>query len=93
MYACANTADLRLLVCPLYTLDTVALLGISPVHSRYSRATCVPQPADADDQAEMDDTKFDKFMGNDAGIFQSTVYDKDDEEADAIWQAIDGHMD
>ena len=32
-------------------------------------------------------------MGNDAGIFQSAVYDKDDEEADAIWQAIDGHMD
>lgn len=41
----------------------------------------------------MDDRKFDEFMGNDFGIFKTTVYDKEDEEADAIWEAVDGHMD
>ncbi|KAK9809995.1 hypothetical protein WJX72_003070 [[Myrmecia] bisecta] len=42
----------------------------------------------------VDDSKFDEFMGNDAGAFAMTgEYDQDDREADAIWEKIDDHMD
>jgi pre-mRNA-processing factor 6 len=40
-----------------------------------------------------DDTKFDEFEGNDAGVFaRGSVYDDEDKEADAIWEAIDKRM-
>lgn len=48
----------------------------------------------ADEQAALDDTKFDEFMGNDAGVFAATgEYDDDDKEADAVWEKIDDYMD
>jgi pre-mRNA-processing factor 6 len=37
--------------------------------------------------------EFDEFEGNDAGLFKSYHYDEDDLEADAIWEAVDKHMD
>ena len=41
-----------------------------------------------------DDSKFDEFMGNDAGALASTgQYDEDDKEADEIWEAVDTFMD
>ncbi|KAK9864076.1 hypothetical protein WJX84_010213, partial [Apatococcus fuscideae] len=42
----------------------------------------------------LDDSKFDEFMGNDAGAFANTgEYDQDDKEADDVWGQIDSHMD
>jgi PRP1 splicing factor, N-terminal len=41
------------------------------------------KPAD-DDAADVDDTKFDSFMGNDTGAFAFGEYDKDDKEADEV---------
>ena len=41
-----------------------------------------------------DDSKFDEFMGNDAGALARTgQYDDDDKEADDIWEAVDTFMD
>lgn len=53
-------------------------------------AAAGPKPEGPDDQ------KFDEFLGNDAGVFANSAfgeYDKDDEEADAIWNAVDERMD
>lgn len=41
------------------------------------------KPAD-EEAAEVDDTKFDSFMGNDTGAFAFGEYDKDDKEADEV---------
>lgn len=42
----------------------------------------------------MDDSKFDEFMGNDAGALASFgEYDQDDREADAEWDRVDDIMD
>lgn len=47
-----------------------------------------------DDEPTVDETKFDEFMGNDAGAFAATgEYDQDDREADAVWDQIDEYMD
>ena len=42
-----------------------------------------------------DDSKFDEFLGNDAGAFASKAGedDQDDKEADGIWEAVDAFMD
>lgn len=41
-----------------------------------------------------DDSKFDEFLGNDAGALAGTgEYDEDDKEADQIWEAVDNFMD
>ncbi|GIL57404.1 hypothetical protein Vafri_12583 [Volvox africanus] len=46
------------------------------------------------EEAALDDTKFDEFMGNDAGVFAATgEYDEDDKEADAVWETVDNFMD
>lgn len=40
--------------------------------------------------------QFDAFLGNDAGMFAKSAYgeyDKDDEEADAVWNMVDERMD
>eukprot|EP00198_Chlamydomonas_reinhardtii_P003302 XP_001692638.1 splicing factor, component of the U4/U6-U5 snRNP complex [Chlamydomonas reinhardtii] len=42
----------------------------------------------------LDENKFDEFMGNDAGVFAATgEYDEDDKEADAVWEGVDNFMD
>lgn len=47
-----------------------------------------------DDDTGMDDSKFDEFMGNDAGVFANMgEYDEDDKEADAVWESVDNFMD
>ncbi|KAG2489786.1 hypothetical protein HYH03_011736 [Edaphochlamys debaryana] len=46
-----------------------------------------------DDESALDETKFDEFMGNDAGVFATGEYDEDDKEADAVWEKIDNFMD
>ncbi|GLC38459.1 hypothetical protein PLESTB_001727900 [Pleodorina starrii] len=47
-----------------------------------------------DEESALDDTKFDEFMGNDAGVFAATgEYDEDDKEADAVWETVDNFMD
>ncbi len=45
---------------------------------------------------EGDESKFDEFMGSDAGVFATkgtNVYDDEDREADNIWDAVDDRMD
>ena len=50
--------------------------------------------AGGNEEAALDDTKFDEFMGNDAGVFAATgEYDEDDKEADAVWESVDNFMD
>eukprot|EP00803_Ostreobium_quekettii_P004876 evm.model.scf_1630.6 EVM.evm.TU.scf_1630.6 scf_1630:19839-27733(+) len=48
-----------------------------------------------EEENEMDDSRFDEFMGNDSGMLAGTWgdYDEDDREADEVWDAIDRHMD
>lgn len=47
-----------------------------------------------DADAAVDDTKFDEFMGNDAGALASFgEYDQDDREADNEWDRVDDIMD
>lgn len=50
---------------------------------------------DNEEEEELDDSKFDEFMGNDSGMLAGTFgeYDEDDKEADEIWEAVDQHMD
>ncbi|GMH38698.1 hypothetical protein BSKO_06582 [Bryopsis sp. KO-2023] len=50
---------------------------------------------DNEEEDELDDSKFDEFMGNDSGMLAGTFgeYDEDDKEADEIWEAVDQHMD
>ena len=46
------------------------------------------------EDAAVDDSKFDEFMGNDAGALASFgEYDQDDREADAEWDKVDDIMD
>lgn len=41
-----------------------------------------------------DETKFDEFLGNDAGVLGATgVYDEEDREADNVWDDIEDRMD
>ena len=41
-----------------------------------------------------DETKFDEFLGNDGGVLaKGGVYDEEDREADAAWDAVDEYMD
>ncbi|GFR44314.1 hypothetical protein Agub_g5438 [Astrephomene gubernaculifera] len=49
--------------------------------------------AGGDEESALDDTKFDEFMGNDAGVFATGEYDEDDKEADAVWESVDNFMD
>lgn len=50
--------------------------------------------AEKKEEDTVDETKFDEFMGNDAGAFAATgEYDQDDREADAVWDQIDEYMD
>ncbi|OMO59771.1 RNA-processing protein, HAT helix [Corchorus capsularis] len=48
---------------------------------------------EGDDKGYDENQKFDEFEGNDVGLFASAEYDKDDKEADAVWEAIDQRMD
>eukprot|EP00201_Polytomella_parva_P023821 CAMPEP_0175041554 /NCGR_PEP_ID=MMETSP0052_2-20121109/1986_1 /TAXON_ID=51329 ORGANISM="Polytomella parva, Strain SAG 63-3" /NCGR_SAMPLE_ID=MMETSP0052_2 /ASSEMBLY_ACC=CAM_ASM_000194 /LENGTH=748 /DNA_ID=CAMNT_0016304095 /DNA_START=7 /DNA_END=2250 /DNA_ORIENTATION=+ len=50
-------------------------------------------PGKDDDEAAMDDTKFDEFLGNDAGLFAQGEYDEEDKEADNVWESVDNFMD
>lgn len=41
-----------------------------------------------------DETKFDAFLGNDAGVLgQTGIYDEEDREADEVWDHIEDRMD
>ncbi|CAF1711609.1 unnamed protein product [Brassica napus] len=44
---------------------------------------------EAEEEESQSHHKFDEFEGNDAGLFADSVYDEEDKEADAIWEAID----
>jgi hypothetical protein len=60
----------------------------------YTCACQAPGSKSGNEEAALDDTKFDEFMGNDAGMFAATgEYDEDDKEADAVWEKVDDFMD
>ncbi|KAK9822995.1 hypothetical protein WJX81_003933 [Elliptochloris bilobata] len=70
--------------------------GIAPAKAAADNAAAAAKKKAADEEAAgEDDSKFDEFMGNDAGAFASAAgeYDQDDKEADAVWELIDEHMD
>jgi hypothetical protein len=55
-------------------------------------AICCLQDKGGD--AAADETKFDAFLGNDAGVLGATgVYDEEDREADNVWDQIEDRMD
>lgn len=60
-------------------------------HPPQESAAAGPRPEQQEEQQQ-----FDAFLGNDAGVFAKSTYgeyDKDDEEADAVWNAVDERMD
>ncbi|KAH6934939.1 hypothetical protein HPB50_002305 [Hyalomma asiaticum] len=46
-----------------------------------------------DDDEDLNDSNYDEFAGYGGSLFSKDPYDKDDEEADAIYEAIDRRMD
>ena len=48
---------------------------------------------DADENEELNDSSFNDFYGYEENLFSSGPYEKDDEEADAIYTSIDQRMD
>ncbi|XP_035231849.1 pre-mRNA-processing factor 6-like, partial [Stegodyphus dumicola] len=46
-----------------------------------------------DDDEDLNDSNYDEFAGYGGSLFSKDPYDKDDEEADAIYEAIDKRMD
>lgn len=46
-----------------------------------------------DDEEDLNDSNYDEFAGYGGSLFSKDPYDKDDEEADAIYEAIDRRMD
>jgi pre-mRNA-processing factor 6 len=48
---------------------------------------------DEEDDEDLNDSNYDEFSGYSGGLFSKDPYDKDDEEADAIYEAIDKRMD
>eukprot|EP00884_Botryococcus_braunii_P009418 jgi/Botrbrau1/18478/Bobra.0072s0060.1 len=70
---------------------------IGPARMAPEMPTSLPGPSASkpanDEAADVDDTKFDSFMGNDTGAFAFGEYDKDDKEADEVWEKIDEYMD
>ncbi|XP_041360586.1 LOW QUALITY PROTEIN: pre-mRNA-processing factor 6-like [Gigantopelta aegis] len=52
-----------------------------------------PKNQDDDDDEDLNDANFDEFAGYGGSLCNKDPYDKDDEEADAIYEAIDKRMD
>ncbi|XP_065898185.1 pre-mRNA-processing factor 6-like [Dysidea avara] len=48
---------------------------------------------DADEIEDLNDSNFDEFSGYGGSLFSSGPYEKDDEEADAVYDSIDQRMD
>ena len=48
---------------------------------------------DDEDEEDLNDNNYDEFNGYGGSLFNKDPYDKDDEEADAIYNAIDDRMD
>nr|KAG5694411.1 hypothetical protein BaRGS_017444 [Batillaria attramentaria] len=46
-----------------------------------------------DDDEDLNDANYDEFSGYGGSLCSKDPYDKDDEEADAIYEAIDKRMD
>ncbi|XP_057325398.1 pre-mRNA-processing factor 6 [Microplitis mediator] len=46
-----------------------------------------------EDEEDLNDSNYDEFSGYGGSLFSKDPYDKDDEEADAIYEAIDKRMD
>lgn len=45
------------------------------------------------DEEDLNDSNYDEFSGYGGSLFSKDPYDKDDAEADAIYEAIDKRMD
>lgn len=48
---------------------------------------------DQDDDGRNEDAPDDQDPDNETGLFAGAVYERDDEEADRVWAAVDAHMD
>lgn len=46
-----------------------------------------------EDNEDLNDANYDEFAGYGGSLFNKDPYDKDDEEADAVYEAIDERMD
>ncbi|RMX50454.1 hypothetical protein pdam_00018315 [Pocillopora damicornis] len=51
------------------------------------------KPQEEDEEEDLNDTNYDEFAGYGGSLFSSCPYEKDDEEADAIYDSIDRRMD
>eukprot|EP00164_Ancoracysta_twista_P004398 GFYU01005929.1.p1 GENE.GFYU01005929.1~~GFYU01005929.1.p1 ORF type:complete len:962 (-),score=313.69 GFYU01005929.1:140-3025(-) len=55
-----------------------------------------PRPTrhdDSDEDEDLNDTNYDEFSGYGGGLFADSVYDKDDVEADKVYEEVDAKMD
>ena len=67
---------------------------ITSSSAAFASSPCGPQDEGGAAPNPEDDSKFDEFLGNDAGALAGTgEYDEDDKEADEIWEAVDTFMD
>ena len=63
-------------------------------HAPPPAAAAVVTKKEDDGEPDLNDSNYDEFAGYGGSLFSSKdVYEKDDEEADAIYQAIDDRMD
>ncbi|KAI3436782.1 hypothetical protein D9Q98_006193 [Chlorella vulgaris] len=69
--------------------------GAAGFTTRSDIGPSMPAPdVDKGKDAGGDETKFDEFLGNDAGVLGATgVYDEEDREADNVWDDIEDRMD
>lgn len=51
------------------------------------------KPEEEDDDEDLNDSNYDEFSGYSGSLFSKDPYDKDDAEADAIYESIDKRMD
>ncbi|KAK2076843.1 hypothetical protein QBZ16_005070 [Prototheca wickerhamii] len=68
--------------------------GASGFTTRSDIGPSMPAPEAQAENKEDDESKFDEFLGNDAGALAATgAYDDEDREADEVWEKLDERMD
>ncbi|XP_048590658.1 pre-mRNA-processing factor 6 [Nematostella vectensis] len=60
---------------------------------RHGKPAHLQQKQEDDDDVDLNETNYDEFSGYGGSLFSSGPYDKDDEEADSIYESIDKRMD
>ncbi|XP_031569741.1 pre-mRNA-processing factor 6-like [Actinia tenebrosa] len=60
---------------------------------RHGKPAHLQKKDDEDEEEDLNESNYDEFAGYGGSLFSSGPYDKDDEEADEVYEAIDKRMD